>query len=412
MSLVASVFVDSITGTSSKYAFEASGFTLPPLASRTLEVTYAPTVAVTDSAGLSIHAGGPEHLSYNIQLVGRGFAPSQEPVIRAVADLPMDQGYQVRVTWYPSMYDTPSESSQISEYSLWRRVDDETPGQSRAVPDQDVLTCLSNGGGRTGVDGALWDFITTIPAVNFDVYAHVSPTLRNNVPGEVRWSVFRVAAHMRTGSFFFSAADSGCSTDNIAPPPPTSFTAYGSNGVVVLRWDSVAAADLREYSLYRSMTPNVTATPDRLVARVWGTRYTDLGLQNGSTYYYGITASDLAGNEGDMKMATAMLPVGTDEGTATLPVEFVLRQNFPNPFNPATVITFELPKLSRVRLTILNVLGQEVATLAQGVRSAGYYREIWYPATGSGIYFCRLDATSVEDPSFGFRSVRKMVFLK
>jgi hypothetical protein len=92
---------------------------------------------------------------------------------------------------------------------------------------------------------------------------------------------------------------------------------------------------------------------------------------------------------------------------------FTQEQNYPNPFNPSTVIRYQLPVLSIVKLRIFNVLGQEVKTLVDGVQDAGYESLEWdASALASGVYFYRLEATSMSDPSRLFTQVRKMVLMK
>ena len=81
-----------------------------------------------------------------------------------------------------------------------------------------------------------------------------------------------------------------------------------------------------------------------------------------------------------------------------LPTEFSLAQNFPNPFNPTTTIKYDLAKDVDVKLTIYNILGQEIATLVQSKQTRGYYSLIWDgknnngEMVGSGIYFYHLVA--------------------
>jgi len=82
---------------------------------------------------------------------------------------------------------------------------------------------------------------------------------------------------------------------------------------------------------------------------------------------------------------------------ATLPGSFVLGQNYPNPFNPTTVISYQLPMLSRIQLKIYNLLGQEVRTLIPGaVQDPGKYEIFWDGRNergvpvASGVYIYRL----------------------
>lgn len=75
------------------------------------------------------------------------------------------------------------------------------------------------------------------------------------------------------------------------------------------------------------------------------------------------------------------------------PEKFELFQNYPNPFNPATTISYQLTADSRVSLKIYNMIGQEVATLADGDKTVGYHQETWNAsAVASGAYIYRLVA--------------------
>lgn len=93
------------------------------------------------------------------------------------------------------------------------------------------------------------------------------------------------------------------------------------------------------------------------------------------------------------------------------PASFDLAQNVPNPFNPTTTISFQMPQAGQVRLAIYNALGQEVQTLVQEFRDAGHHTVAWNgrDALGrqvaSGVYFYRLEAD-------GFHQTRRMMMLK
>ena len=88
-------------------------------------------------------------------------------------------------------------------------------------------------------------------------------------------------------------------------------------------------------------------------------------------------------------------PLATSIEQDELPVQVALKQNYPNPFNPATNIAFELSNAEQVKLTVYNSLGQEVATLVDGLMSSGQH-QVSFSADdmSSGIYFYRLQTAN------------------
>ncbi|MBN2289221.1 MAG: T9SS type A sorting domain-containing protein [Candidatus Glassbacteria bacterium] len=99
---------------------------------------------------------------------------------------------------------------------------------------------------------------------------------------------------------------------------------------------------------------------------------------------------------------------------AVLPKAFMLAQNSPNPFNPSTTISYELPESAgalRVVLDVYNIRGQKVVTLVDELKDAGRYTVNWDGrdaggrVVSSGVYFYRMKAGD-------FSAVRKMVILK
>jgi hypothetical protein len=95
-----------------------------------------------------------------------------------------------------------------------------------------------------------------------------------------------------------------------------------------------------------------------------------------------------------------------EKSSNSVPRIFSLEQNFPNPFNPSTEITFSLPHSSMVTLTVYNLLGKEVAILVNEPLSAGQH-SCRFMANGyaSGVYFYKLTAD-------GFVQTRRMVLTK
>ncbi|MBM4160470.1 MAG: T9SS type A sorting domain-containing protein [Ignavibacteria bacterium] len=98
--------------------------------------------------------------------------------------------------------------------------------------------------------------------------------------------------------------------------------------------------------------------------------------------------------EAAVELAKVTPVVGVNDRTgADRPVSYSLEQNFPNPFNPITTIQFNLPKPGQVSLRVFDVMGREVATLAEGSFRPGRYEAHWNAqSAASGVYFYRLQS--------------------
>ncbi|GBD94363.1 hypothetical protein BMS3Abin05_01969 [bacterium BMS3Abin05] len=98
--------------------------------------------------------------------------------------------------------------------------------------------------------------------------------------------------------------------------------------------------------------------------------------------------------------------VGVSENPAPIAVDYSLQQNYPNPFNPETSIRYSLKEQSRVILKIYNLKGETVATLVDGVVSAGLHDVNWNAANmPSGVYLYKLKTAK-------FSQTKKMLLVK
>jgi len=93
-----------------------------------------------------------------------------------------------------------------------------------------------------------------------------------------------------------------------------------------------------------------------------------------------------------------------------IPQQFALRQNFPNPFNPTTRISFAIPQKTHVKLALLDVLGRELEVLLDQEQAPGSYEVLFSAARAeenfpSGVYFYRLATDQFVD-------VKKMILLR
>jgi hypothetical protein len=89
-----------------------------------------------------------------------------------------------------------------------------------------------------------------------------------------------------------------------------------------------------------------------------------------------------------------------------IPLSFNISQNFPNPFNPVTKINYELPKDTKVKLVIYDILGREIKTLVNEIKQSGKYTvEFNGSNLASGVYFYRIQAGD-------YIAVKRMVLVK
>jgi hypothetical protein len=131
-------------------------------------------------------------------------------------------------------------------------------------------------------------------------------------------------------------------------------------------------------------------------------------LESGVLYYARVHSHGSAGESDHSDVTEFSLPAPKTvvRGSPLVPREYVLEQNFPNPFNPSTVIRYGVPAPGRAVLRLFDALGREVAVLTDGERTPGYY-EVHLDGSKltSGVYFYHLEAG-------GEREVRRMVLVK
>ncbi|MBN1637753.1 MAG: family 10 glycosylhydrolase [Ignavibacteriales bacterium] len=197
--------------------------------------------------------------------------------------------------------------------------------------------------------------------------------------------------------------------DTIPPNEPYALT-FGTipeTSTEGLMWSAPPAAvdgdTAMRYVIYYNMTTSrftSLSNDATFIIDITGNNYYEITPQE-DTYYY-ITALDRNNNE-----STASDMWGLDIDIYTnVPYKFDLAQNYPNPFNPSTKIKFTIPESGNVKLTVYNLLGQEITTLVNSILTAGHH-EVEFNAENlsSGLYIYRLESS-------GNVAVRKMIFLK
>ncbi len=248
--------------------------------------------------------------------------------------------------------------------------------------------------------------------------------------------------NLRDGSFSKFAIDNYVSTGNplsvdflinyiettVETPPPAPQNLVITNAGAVgqspnLTWSASSGAT--SYNIYRRVSflqewLQFGSTPS--------TSFTDYTFEildpsdpAADEFFYHVKAANSGGESGPSNSVSVwglgvFKPLG-EKPITQQPQYFELQQNFPNPFNPATELSYSLPKSGNVELVIVNLLGQPIRTLVTNSQPAGRHRITWDGRNnfgnqvGSGIYFYRIDVKPV-DGSEPFTQIRKMSLLR
>jgi len=196
-------------------------------------------------------------------------------------------------------------------------------------------------------------------------------------------------------------------------PPP------GPEGVFDARFESqrmVEQVDAR--SVNRRDFPISIRSTDYPVTVSWDVRESDgyrLTLSDGMNGSL-VTKREISGAGELMITNPSVTRLIISAEPMSIPAEYALSANYPNPFNPSTRIEYALPEQAVLTLKVYDLLGQEVATLFEGSQMAGYQAVEWNGrnqsnhSVASGIYFYRLEAVGVSGATHIIQ--RKMLLLK
>ena len=191
-----------------------------------------------------------------------------------------------------------------------------------------------------------------------------------------------------------------------------------STPILVLPADSSSVGDTTSIPfVWRKSQPDVEKywfeldTTDQFNAflidsTIVDTTYLYSSLQINKRYWWRVKAYNTYGWGNFSEIRTFDTYDVTSVENEEIPIKFALEQNFPNPFNPITTIKYSIPAESRVKLEILNLLGEQIELLVNETNIAGNYEAIWNASTmSSGIYFYRIQAGE-------FIQTKKMILLK
>ena len=305
-----------------------------------------------------------------------------------------------------------------------------------ASPAPFVLLSPGNGASGQGTSGTLsWQ--ASSGAGQYDVYlgtanppaiiaANQSATtfsysgLANNTT-----YFWKVIAKNAGGSTTASGSPWSFTTVAVTAVPPTPILVSPANGStgqstsLTLAWNPSSGAS--SYRLQVATTSSFAHIVDDIMV-LFGTSYPIVGLVANTSYYWRVSAKNAAGISAwsptwtfktQRVQKNRQASPGVVSDVEEVPAAFELGSNFPNPFNPTTVIPYELPVESHITIRVYNVMGQEVATLVDGVQGSGLRQAEWSGTNvPSGVYYYRIEATSVEGRDLLFTEVKRMLLVK
>jgi len=183
--------------------------------------------------------------------------------------------------------------------------------------------------------------------------------------------------------------------------PPQHLDATLGNNSVDLVWEAPVQGAPLGYKVYRDGVA--------ISGVISAFSFQDDTVINGNAYTYYITA--VYSYTVEVASETITVRFVSDSDEVLVPLITALAGNYPNPFNPETVIRFTLARAGVVAVDVYNIRGQRVRSLVNGVLEAGVYNIVWNGLSddgrqvGSGVYFYRMETG-------GYSAVRKMVMLK
>jgi hypothetical protein len=247
------------------------------------------------------------------------------------------------------------------------------------------------------------------------------PTHCNNPScARVTWSVFSWFKRVLPGcklylTMTYCVADPGCvciwRSDFFLPVEILGFGRVEGDGQVMINWQTASETGLNTFIVTRCMQRDgiyETVHSTEGVGGTSGHRYTwtDTRVENGHTYYYKLHVMDGEGQHVYNVNGQPVILEATPHAGATIPVEYSLSQNFPNPFNARTSFNFAIPEAGHVTLKVFDLLGRAVATVVDRDLTADTYTISW-SAEGlpAGVYMYTLSSGE-------FSQTKKMLYLK
>ena len=300
-----------------------------------------------------------------------------KPTITSIEDVPNDQGGRVYLTFRRCEIDVNSHPYGINNYSIQRQ------------------------------DESTWVDLGTVNALGQPSYTYEATTLIDSTGNVNQSSTFRViAVNYNIHLTFFSEEYNGYSVDNVPPGVPNGLNAVWEDSQVYISWNPSIDEDFQYYDIEKDTDASFYNAQTFYTSDNF---FLDQNVDEGSTYYYRVRSIDDAGNQSEFSETVQMSTLSNEN--SMMADQFMLHQNYPNPFNPITTLRYDLPEDSFVKVSVYDMSGNQVRTLVNEAKSAGF-RSVQWNATNNqgqpvsaGVYIYSIEAENFID-------TRKMILLK
>jgi len=306
-------------------------------------------------------------------------------IVFTVLDVPEDQGGWVTVTFSRSFYDTLRPPAVTEEDSV-------------GIYTVEIL------------DGERWTAANSTAAYGQDSYQILVHTYSDSSVHGDGLHDFRIISAL-PGGRFISPVVQGYSIDNLAPAIPTGLGGqWLASDELKISWDPSDAPDFGYYILWKSQDPEFDPQTTDYLAELIDTVYIDTEVQPGIHYYYRLAAVDYNGNMSPVSQVLDLHTTGINS-RGEIPEVYSLGSNYPNPFNPTTIIPYQIPENSRVTISVYDLSGRRIKTLVDTRQIPGYYDIAWDGTDNygsqiaTGVYIISMHANK-------FTQTRKVVFIK
>ena len=202
--------------------------------------------------------------------------------------------------------------------------------------------------------------------------------------------------------------------DQTLPVVLASFTATPSavGNAVTLNWTTHSETNLSGYYVYRNTEPNLvsalnlnTLIPASNSSSTHSYSFVDGDIFSTGTYYYWLNSVDLDGSSIYFGPVSVNITY-SDPNPPEIPMQTVLNNVYPNPFNPSTTLAYSLSEPGECEIRIFNQRGQSVYHYSQSHSAPGNYQHIWNAnELSSGVYYMIFTAGR-------YQATRKLVLMK